>query len=192
MVVHNSVGNRRADRFGLSRTTCPAALPDGSRLRSRQADHAFGRGWVGDPCRPSRDTRFPARRPTAVPEDYRSSIARRRPQAGVESGGLARRFRMKAPRRRAASVESLKRTHRSSMPPGSNGFPYHLTTSLFFSWSASSAALRNCMKPGTPPTSAGAHRRSPWTNAAYSKSASPSRTDSRKMSCLQSSPKSQA
>ncbi len=76
-----------------------------------------------------------------------------------ESGRLARRCHMKAPRRRAASVESLKRTHRSSMSPESDGFPYHLTTSLSFSWSGSSAALRNCMKPGTPPTSSGAFGR---------------------------------
>ena len=36
MVVPHSVYNRRADCFGLSRTTCPAGLPVNLRLRSRQ------------------------------------------------------------------------------------------------------------------------------------------------------------
>ena len=38
------------------------------------------------------------------------------------------------------------------------------------------------MKPVMPPTSSGGLRRSPSTNAGYSMSASPSQTDSMKMS----------
>ena len=52
----------------------------------------------------------------------------------------------------------LSRTHRSSMSTGSNGFQYQVTTSVWFTWSRSSAATRNSMKLGTlgtPPTSSG-------------------------------------
>ena len=44
---------------------------------------------------------------------------------------------------------------------------YQVTTCSCSSCSGSGAASRNCMKLGTPPTSSGGHRRSPWTNAGY-------------------------
>ena len=47
----------------------------------------------------------------------------------VESGGVAPRCLISAPRRRAARVASLGRTQRWSMSTGSNGFPYQVTTS---------------------------------------------------------------
>ena len=69
----------------------------------------------------------------------------------VESDRGAPRCLARASRRRAASVASFSRTHRSSMSTGSNGFPYQVTT--------------DSMRPGTPPTSSGGQRRSPPTKA---------------------------
>ena len=74
----------------------------------------------------------------------------------------------------------LSRTHRSSMSTGSNGFQYQVTTSVWFTWSRSSAATRNSMKLGTlgtPPTSSGVEllalshsgtsRLSSWFSSGY-------------------------
>lgn len=54
---------------------------------------------------------------------------------------------------------------------------------------ADERCVENAMEPGTPSTSSGGRRRLPATNAGWSTPASPSPTDSMKMSCLQSSPK---
>ena len=69
---------------------------------------------------------------------------------------------------RLMGLEALyRKPHTSSSQPSHRIYPYLLrvTTSSCSSCSGSSTASRNCMKPGTPPTSSGGHRCSPSTNA---------------------------
>ncbi len=80
------------------------------------------------PCWPSWNSRLPASRGTAFPRRL-SMVHAGRDTGQVESGGVAPRCLISAPRRPAARVASLGRTQRSSMSTGSNGFPYQLTTS---------------------------------------------------------------
>ena len=71
-------------------------------------NHGFGSGRVGD-------SRLPARRPIASPERTIDGPHQDVDTGQVESGGVAPRCLLSAPRQHAATVESLNRTHRSSM-----------------------------------------------------------------------------
>ena len=120
---------------GLLRTT-PDDLcchPPRRSAASLKDKDAFGSGRVGDPCRPFWNQSAPSE---AIDSNssWRLAMSRSaaRTSAGsqrdvdtgqVESGGAPPRWLLSAPRRRAASVESLSRTHRSWMSTASNGGP---------------------------------------------------------------------
>ena len=120
---------------GLLRTT-PDDLcchPPRRSAASLKDKDAFGSGRVGDPCRPFWNQSAPSE---AIDSNssWRLAMSRSaaRTSAGpqrdvdtgqVESGGAAPRWLLSAPRRRAASVESFSRTHRSWMSTASNGGP---------------------------------------------------------------------
>ena len=120
---------------GLLRTT-PDDLcchPPRRSAASLKDKDAFGSGRVGDPCRPFWNQSAPSETIDSN-SSWRLAMSRSaaRTSAGpqrdvdtgqVESGGAAPRWLLSAPRRRAASVESLSRTHRSWMSTASNGGP---------------------------------------------------------------------
>ena len=120
---------------GLLRTT-PDDLcchPPRRSAASLKDKDAFGSGRVGDPCRPFWNQSAPSETIDSN-SSWRLATSRSaaRTWAGsqrdvdtgqVESGGAAPRWLLSAPRRRAASVESFSRTHRSWMSTASNGCP---------------------------------------------------------------------
>ena len=120
---------------GLLRTT-PDDLcchPPRRSAASLKDKDAFGSGRVGDPCRPFWNQSAPSE---AIDSNSSWRLAMSRsaartsagPQRDVETGQVesdaaAPRWLLSAPRRRAASVESFSRTHRSWMSTASNGGP---------------------------------------------------------------------
>ena len=132
MVAPHSVCNRRADCIRTTPDDLCCHPPRRSAASLKDKD-AFGSGRVGDPCRPFWNQSAPSetidsnsswRLATSRSAARTSAGPQRDVDTGqVESGGAAPRWLLTAPRRRAASVDSLSRTHRSWMSTASNGGP---------------------------------------------------------------------